>query len=80
VSSLRGLKYKIEFNLYSEDGKREVEVRLFENRQAYIVERDQIDDGTYKARHSGSMVGPFESPEAAERFIVQTAWFTGAAE
>jgi hypothetical protein len=32
---------------------------------------------TFKDRHSGKMVGPFASPEAAEKFIVATPWLCG---
>jgi hypothetical protein len=79
-SSLHGLEYEVAFNLYSKDGKREVEVRKFSNGTTYIVEREWVEGTTFNDRHGGSMVGPFASPKAAERFIVATAWFCGREE
>jgi hypothetical protein len=76
-SSLYGLEYRVAFNLYSEDGKREVEVREFRNSESYLVERELVEGTTFKDRHSGKMVGPFASSEDAEKFIVATAWFVG---
>jgi hypothetical protein len=76
-SKLYGLEYTVAFKLYSQDGKREVEVREFSNRETYLVEREQVDGGAYNDRHSGRMVGPFASPEQAEKFIVATPWFCG---
>jgi hypothetical protein len=75
-SSLHGLEYRVVFSLYSEDGKREVEVREFRNGETYLVEREWVERA-FKDRHSGRMVGPFASPEVAERFIVATSWFLG---
>lgn len=63
--------------LYSADGKRQAEVLVFANGQTYLRESEQVDGGTFENRHGGSPVGPFASPEAAERFIVATAWFRG---
>ena len=76
-SNLRGLDYKVAFSLHSKDGKREVEVRDFSNGETYVVEREWVEGTTFKDRHGGSMVGPFASPEQAEKFIVATAWFRG---
>jgi len=76
-SDLRGLDYGVASKLYSEDGKREVEVREFNTGETYLVEREQIEGTTFNDRHSGRMVGPFASPEDAEKFIVSTAWFCG---
>jgi hypothetical protein len=77
TSSLHGLEYRAVFRLYSEDGKREAEVREFRDGRTYLVEREWVEGTTFKDRHSGKMVGPFPSPRAAERFIVATAWFCG---
>jgi hypothetical protein len=79
-SRLRGLNYRVAFKLYSEDAKREVEVREFSNGEAYMVEREWVEGTTFSDRHSGRMVGPFASPEDAEKFIVSTAWFCGRNE
>jgi hypothetical protein len=79
-SRLRGLQYKVAFNLYSKDGKREVEVREFDNGETYLVEREWVEGTTFKDRHAGRMVGPFTSPEGAEKFIVATSWFCGRGE
>ena len=65
------------FNLYSVDGKREVEVREFSNGEIYLVEREWAEVTTFRDRHEGRMVGPFASTEMAENFIVATAWFCG---
>lgn len=75
---LDGLEYQVAFNLYSEDGKREVEVREFSNGETYVVEREWIEGDTFEDRHGGSMVGPFASPTAAETFSIGTRWFTGS--
>jgi hypothetical protein len=75
--SLQGLSYRVAFSLYSDDGSREVEVREFSNGKTYLVERERLADGSYEARHSGNMVGPFQSPTDAESFIVATPWFNG---
>ncbi|MGN6516719.1 MAG: hypothetical protein ACTHLR_12875 [Rhizomicrobium sp.] len=74
---LQGAEYRVAFNLYSEDGKREVEVREFRNGEIYLVEREWVEGTTFEDRHAGQMVGPFASPQAAEKFIVATAWFCG---
>jgi hypothetical protein len=74
---LLGLEYRVAFKLYSEDGKREVEVLEFDNGESYLIERDWVADSTFKDRHSGKPVGPFTSPTAAEMFIVATPWFLG---
>lgn len=76
--SLHGLEYQVAFSLYSEDGKREVEVREFSNGEIYVVEREWVEGTTFEDRHGGSMVGPFPSPTAAETFSVGTRWFTGS--
>ena len=77
ASNLAGLSYTIAFTLYSEDGRREVEVREFSNGETYVVERDMLEGQILSDRHSGRMVGPFASPEDAEVFIVATPWFQG---
>jgi hypothetical protein len=79
-SRLHGLNYGVAFKLYSKDGKREVEVREFGKGETYLVEREWVEGTTFNDRHSGSMVGPFASPEDAEKFIVATAWFVGGHE
>ncbi len=79
-SSLHRLEYEVAFKLYSEDGKREVEVREFSNGETYLVEREQVEEATFNDRHGGRMVGPFASPKHAEKFIVTTAWFCGREE
>lgn len=77
-SSLDGLEYRVAFNLYSQDGRREVEVREFSNGETYVVEREWVEGLTFEDRHGGRMVGPFPSPAAAETFSVGTAWFSGS--
>jgi hypothetical protein len=76
-SLLHGLKYRVAFILYSQDGKRGAEVREFSNGETYLVEKEWVEETTFKDRHSGGMVGPFASPADAERFIVATDWFLG---
>lgn len=76
-TSLDGLDFQVAFSVYSEDGKREVEVREFSNGETYIVEREWIEGDTFEDRHGGRMVGPFASPNAAETFSVGTRWFIG---
>jgi len=72
--TLAGQSFQVAFSLFSEDGKREVEVREFQNGEVYVVERE-LADGGFSHRHSGRMVGPFPSAEDAERFSVSTARF-----
>jgi hypothetical protein len=68
--------YQIESTLYSEDGQRSAEIRIFDNGETYLLESDWTD-GVFEERHGGSLVGPFASPTVAEQFIVGTSWFTG---
>jgi hypothetical protein len=75
--SLDGATYRVAATLYSRDGKRSAEIREFDNGQTYLLESEQVDDAGFRERHKGRMVGPFRSPEHAERFIVATAWFRG---
>lgn len=79
-SGLHGREYVVAFTLYSPDGKREVEVREFDNGETYLAERDRGEGTTFRDRHDGRMVGPFSSPAEAEKFIVTTAWFRGQGE
>lgn len=76
-ASLAGQEFRVAFRLYSENAEREVEVCEFRSGQTYLIERERDASGTFVDRHSGSMVGPFKSPRAAEKFIVRTAWFEG---
>jgi hypothetical protein len=79
-SSLQGQEYRSAFTLYSVDGKRAAEVLEFRNGETYLDEQEWIEGTTFKNRHSGSLVGPFTSPEDAEKFIVATSWFRGSPE
>ena len=76
-SSLYGLEFRVAFNLYSKDGKRHAKVCEFSNGETYLDEQEWVEGTTFKNRHSGRLVGPFASPEDAERFIVATPWFRG---
>lgn len=69
-----GDEYRIVALLYNAVGSRSAEVRLFDSGQTYIVERETIE-GVLVERHNGAMVGPFASPQKAERFITSTDWF-----
>jgi hypothetical protein len=75
--SLDGTLYRVTSTLYSKDGKRSAEAREFSNGKTYLLESDWIEGSKFKARHGGRMVGPFASPDLAERFIVATRWFNG---
>lgn len=76
-SPLTGQEYRVAFILYSVDGKRAGEVREFSNGETYLSEEEWVEGTTFKNRHSGRMVGPFASPDEAEKYIVATAWFCG---
>lgn len=78
-SPLLGLEYQSVFTLYSFDGKRAADVLKFENGETYLDEKEWVEGTTFANRHSGRLVGPFPSPEDAERFIVKTPWFCGDA-
>lgn len=80
MQRLAGLEYQVAFTLYSKDGKRAVEVCEFRNGETYLDEKDWVTGTTFENRHSGQLVGPFNSPEDAEKFIVTTAWFCGPQE
>lgn len=77
-SSLQGQEYRSAFTLYSVDGKRAVEVLEFRSGEIYLDEQEWIEGTTFKNRHFGGLVGPFASPEDAEKFIVATSWFRGS--
>lgn len=66
------------FTLYSHDGKRAADVLEFCSGEIYLDEQEWVEGTTFRNRHSGSLVGPFTSPEDAERFIVATPWFNGS--
>lgn len=76
-SSLQGKEYRSTFTLYSADGKRAAEVLEFRNGEIYLDEKEWLEGTTFKNRHSGKLLGPFASPEDAEKFIVATPWFRG---
>jgi len=76
-ANLYGREYRVVSNLYSPDGKRGVEVREFRHGETYLLEQEWVEGTTFGDRHDGRLVGPFASPEAAEKFIIATAWFTG---
>jgi hypothetical protein len=71
------MEYRIASTLYSSDGKRSAELREFVNGETYLLESEWLEGATFEPRHSGRLVGPFQSPQQAERFIVATPWFTG---
>ena len=75
--SIAGMEYRVASTLYSSDGKRAAEVREFSNGETYLLESEWVEWTTFQPRHSGKLVGPFPSPEHAERFIVTTSWFNG---
>lgn len=76
-SSITGYEYRIAFNLYSKDGKREVEVQELRDGRAYLIEREWTKESAFSDRHQGRPVGPFASLQEAENFIVATPWFCG---
>jgi hypothetical protein len=77
TASFAGLEYRVTSILYSADGKRSAELREFTDGKVYLLECEWREGATFEPRHSGRLVGPFQSPEKAERFIVATHWFHG---
>ncbi|MFM0286494.1 hypothetical protein [Paraburkholderia megapolitana] len=75
---IQGQEYRSAFKIYSEDGKRAVDVLEFRNGETYLDEQEWVDGTTFRNRHSGSLVGPFASLADAENFIVATPWFRGS--
>jgi hypothetical protein len=75
--SLDGAMYQVTSTLYSADGKRSAEIRLFSNGETYLLESEWVEGTTFEDRHAGKLVGPFASAKLAERFIVATSWFNG---
>lgn len=76
-SSIQGQECRSLFKLYSKDGKRTADVLEFRNGETYVDEQEWVEGTTFKNRHSGSLVGPFNSPTDAEVFILATPWFCG---
>lgn len=77
-SPLKGQRFRNAFTLYSVDGKRAAGVLEFRNGETYLDEQEWFEGTTFKNKHSGQLVGPFASPEDAEKFIVATSWFRGS--
>ena len=76
--NLHGCKYRLSTTLYNLDTSRSAALLNFGFiRGTYVHEQELAEDGSYVDRHGGSLVGPFTSPKAAEKFIVATAWFAG---
>ena len=78
--SLDGAMYRVTSILYSGDGKRAAEIREFDSGETFLLESDWVEGTAFKERHGGRLVGPFASPQDAERFIVTTPWFNGLEE
>ena len=77
VTSLKGMDFRVAFSIFSEDGKRGADICEFSNGKTYLDEKEWVEGTTFKNRHGGSLVGPFNSTEEAEKFIVPTDWFLG---
>ncbi len=77
-SPLQRRAHRSAFKLYSEDGRRSVDVLEFDNGETYLDEQEWVEAGTFKNRHSDRLVGPFASPADAETFIIATPWFRGS--
>jgi hypothetical protein len=75
---LDGTMYRVATTLYSSDGKRSAEVRVFTNGETYLLESEWAEGTIFRERHEGRMVGPFPSSKHAEQFIIATSWFNGA--
>lgn len=68
--------YTVPLRLYSNDGKRAVEIRMRRDGFAYFVEQERVEDTTFKSRGRGEEIGPYETPEAAEAAAVARPWFS----
>jgi hypothetical protein len=77
--SLQGREFVVRKVLYTEDGKRAVKICEFDNGETYLDEQQWIEGTTFINRHRNRLVGPFKSPDQAERFIITTDWFQGNA-
>ena len=72
--------YFVPFRLYSKDGKRSVEMRVHRDGLAYFVDQEWVEGTTFKNRGRGEEIGPYETPEAAERAAVARSWFSRGEE
>ena len=76
--TLEGRKYRTLTALYNLDASRSATLLDFGfTLGTYIKEQERRADGQYVDRFGGALVGPFRSPDLAERFIVRTDWFSG---
>jgi hypothetical protein len=66
----------VPYRLYSNDGKRAVEVRLRRDGFACFVDQEWVEGTTFKNRGLGEELGPYETPEAAEAAAVARPWFS----
>jgi hypothetical protein len=73
----KNTEYRVVCNLYNSEGKRGAEVRVRRDGRAYFVEQEWVEGTTFTDRGRGEEIGPFESPEAAERAAVGRPWFSG---
>ena len=78
--TLKGQEFRHVCTLSSKDLLREADVLAFRSGETYLRERESCDGQNFAERHGGGLVGPFVSPEVAERFIIATAWFNGEGE
>ena len=76
VAPSERIEYKVEFTLYSPDGKRGAEVRVRRDGLVYFADQEWVEGTTFRQR--GDEVGPYQSPEAAEAAAISRPWFSGA--
>ena len=66
--------FAVPFTLYSVNAKRAVQVRVRRDGFAYFM--PQVNVGDQKFEDKGSEVGPFDTPEDAERAAASGDWLS----
>lgn len=67
--------FTVPFRLYSRDGNRSIEVRVYSDGDAYFVEQERGEGDTFANRDGAVEHGPYRTAEVAEAAAVVRPWF-----